>query len=369
MRVNAIAMSLLVSLVATTQDTYAQVTDLTSESFLQAALTVMTFDHFASKCQQGRGFTASDANKIEVWQTTNGVNKIRTRLRDFEQHPVQKQQLNQAVSQITEKIAGTNINACAAAVLVSQLPEAQFAKVSPQLLTPVNSSPNIPTKVEQSTPSTSVANASFDPKILNQIDSFGFNSRTKMGVGGFLTLDIYPIVLFRNGDALTNVGGLAFTGGLEAHKRAKPDEWTRWRSQNGKLQIARKSGWEALPFQTTYPKLPTNFKLNGLFRLISGTGTVAIGGSQSVTAWQDYNFSPDGRVVRGGGTGGRAESGNSSVTTSSAAPNQRGRYRIEGLTLHITYDDGSSERRILITDPKNPKSAIWLDGIGYVRRN
>ncbi|MGH1394260.1 MAG: hypothetical protein ACRAVC_09505, partial [Trichormus sp.] len=108
--------------------------------------------------------------------------------------------------------------------------------------------------------------------------------------------------------------------------------------------------------------------LTGLFRLLSGTGTIAVGGSQSVTAWRDYRFSPDGRVVRGQGAGGRAESGNSSVVTSNVAPNQRGRYRIQGLVLHITYDDGSEERRILITNPQDPKSAIWLDGIGYARR-
>lgn len=68
--------------------------------------------------------------------------------------------------------------------------------------------------------------------------------------------------------------------------------------------------------------------------------------------------------MRGKGAGGRA----GAVVTSSVAPNQRGRYRVEGLTLYITYDDGSSERRILITDPKNPKSAIWLNGVGYSRR-
>jgi hypothetical protein len=34
----------------------------------------------------------------------------------------------------------------------------------------------------------------------------------------------------------------------------------------------------------------------------------------------------------------------------------------------IAYDDGSTEQRVVITDPGDPKAAIWLDGTGYVRR-
>ncbi|RCJ24986.1 hypothetical protein A6S26_17455 [Nostoc sp. ATCC 43529] len=370
MRVNPIAMTLVVSLVGV-QTAYAQNTDITSKPFMRAALAVMTFDYYATKCKQDGGFSPSQAAKVEAWETANGVAQIRSRLGEFDRYPTQKQQLDQALSVITQQIAAQqpNINACAAAVSMSQIPNAQFAKVSPELITAGNNPPKTPKKVEQSTskkPAT--VSSGSNPATVSQIDSFGFDSRMKMGVGGFLILDVFPVVLFRNGDALTNVKGLSFTGGLAAHKQAKPNEWTRWRNQGGKLQLARKDGWKALPFQTTYPKLPDGFKLDGLFYSLSGTGTVAIGGNDSIAAWKEYRFWPDGRVLRGQGAGGRAESGDSSVAVSSATPNQRGRYRVEGLTLNITYDDGSSERRILITDPKDPKSAIWLDGFSYVRR-
>jgi hypothetical protein len=365
-------MTLVVSLLAA-HGAYAQNKnpDITSEAFMRAALTVMTFDYFATKCKQGGNFVPGDAAKVEAWQNANGVAQIRLRLRDLDRHPTQKQQLDQALAEITKRIAGqrVNIDACAAAVSVSKLPDAQFAKVSPEILAPVSSPPKTRQEVVRPPSSTTaIAPSETDTKIVTQIDSFGFNSRTKVGIGGFLTVDIYPVVLFRNGDALTNVKGLSFSGGLAAHKRAKPNEWTRWRSQGGKLQLAQKNGWKDLPFQTKYSKLPDNFRLDGFFRSLSGTGTVAVGGSQSVTAWQDYRFSSDGRVVRGNGVGGRSESGDSSITTNNVAPNRRGRYRVQGLMLYITYDDGSEERRILITDPKNPKSAIWLDGIGYARR-
>lgn len=371
MRVNPIAITLVVSLVGV-QTAYAQNTDITSQAFMRAALTVMTFDYYATKCKQGRGFSPRQAATIEAWETANGVAQIRLRLRELERYPTQKQQLNQALSVITQQIATQrpNINGCAAAVSMSQLPDAQFAKISPEIITAVNNPPKTPKKTGQS-PSQKPANlaSGTNAATLAQIDSFGFDHRPSIGVGGFVGLDVYPIVLFRNGDALTDVEGLSFPGGLAAHKRAKPGEWTRWRNQGGKLQIARKDGWKPLGFQTRYPKLPNNFKLNGLFRSLSGTGNVAIGGNDAIAVWKDYRFWPDGRVVRGQGAGGRVEGGGSSVVTSSVAPNQRGSYRVEGLTLYINYDDGSSERRILITDPKDPKSAIWLDGVSYVRRN
>ncbi len=366
MRVNAMAMTLVMSLTAM-HSAYAQDTDVTSEPFMKAALTVMAFDYFATECKQGSGFTVSDAAKVEAWETTNGVAQIRARLPELDRHPTQKQQLDQALSIITKQITSqnANINPCSVALSVSRMPDAQFAKVSPQLLSPVSKPPKTPKKTEQpAAKKPEPATSSSDNELVKQIDSFGFNSRTVMGIGGFLTTDIYPVVLFRNGDALTNVEGLSFSGGIAAHKRAKPDEWTRWRSQGGKIELANKDGWKALPFSKTYPKLPDNFKLNGLFRSLSGTGNIALGGSQSVVAWQQYSFSPDGRVVRGQGAG----ASNESFATNSVAPNERGRYRIAGLMLYINYDDGSSERRILITDPKDPKSVIWLDGVSYVRR-
>lgn len=91
-----------------------------------------------------------------------------------------------------------------------------------------------------------------------------------------------------------------------------------------------------------------------------------MGGADWVTAWREYRFTRDGRVLRGSGAGARSEIGDGSVVASTVAPSRRGRYHIDGLTLHLTYDDGSTEQRILITDPRKP-TAIWLDGVGFVQ--
>jgi len=214
---------------------------------------------------------------------------------------------------------------------------------------------------------TASAGASADA-VLGQIDSFGFHSRLAMGVGGFLTANIHPVVLFRDGRALLKVEALAYPAGLDAHRRARPADWTRWRRNGGVLEIEGSKGWAKLAFQTTYPKLPDGFRLGGRFRRLGGTGTVAVGGGDSMAAWSEYQFSGDGRVSRSGGAGVRAEAGGGSVTANGAAPLRSGTYRIDGLALRIRWSDGGSDSHILVTDPRDPKSAIWLDGHAYARR-
>ncbi|MEZ5459259.1 MAG: hypothetical protein R3E65_08105 [Steroidobacteraceae bacterium] len=209
--------------------------------------------------------------------------------------------------------------------------------------------------------------------LLAEIDAFGFHSRMTMGVGGFLTTRIFPVVLFRNGDVLLDVEGLADPDGLEAHRGAHAKAWTRWRRTGGELQLEMpgKGGareWRKLHFQTTYAKLPAGFRLDGRYRSLKGVGNLAMGGTDSVTAYSEYAFTPDGRVTRGGGVGSTSQAGDISTVTAGTALDRIGRYDIDGLTLRMRWDDGRIESRILVADPNDPKTALWLDGIGYVRR-
>lgn len=184
-----------------------------------------------------------------------------------------------------------------------------------------------------------------------------------------LMVSACPVVLFRNGEALTDVEGLNHAQGLEAHKKEKPKAWTQWRRTGGNVQLNTADGWENLGFTAVYSTLPKNFSLDGRFRSTGGAGTVAIGGGQSVAAWTDYVFFPDGRVERDAGAAASSTDTGAPVTTASHAAGKSGRYRLDGLTLAIDYGDGSSERRIIIADPKDGgKGTLWLDGDGYVRR-
>ncbi|WKA31433.1 hypothetical protein [Bradyrhizobium roseum] len=201
-------------------------------------------------------------------------------------------------------------------------------------------------------------------EVLERIERFGFATRPKVGAGGFVAIDIYPVVLFRDGSALRDVKALNFSGGLETHRRQNPEQWTQWRLQGDEWQLDTRYGWKALPFKQTYEKLPADFRLNGRYRSVSGTGTMAQGGTQQVTAYSLFQFYSDGRVVRASGAGARTEDAGT-LTTQNQAAHRVGQYRIDGLTLTIAYGDRSTERHVLITDPRDPKSAIWLDGVGY----
>lgn len=313
------------------------------EAEMKAALSVMAFDALAGQCETRGGFDAGAKAAIQRWTAANGVAATRASAARLSADSVNAGYLSAGVKSLTGMVAQRGMDPCAAAVALTR-PDGAPAPVS--------------------APSSSIVKGSASP-IAGQIDSFGFDTKPAMGVGGFITTSIYPVVLFKNGSALTDVTGL---NNPAAHRRANPENWVQWRRSGGKIELMKSSGWKAMSFSRTYASLPAGFTLNGLFRRLSGSGNIGMGGNQSVTGVSDYRFWPDGAVVRGGSLGSTAASGDSSVVTSSVSPNARGRYRIDGLTLAIRYDDGSSERRILVADPADPKTAIWLDGRGYVRR-
>jgi len=203
--------------------------------------------------------------------------------------------------------------------------------------------------------------------LLASIDSIAFDDKAKMGAGGFIMLDIYPVVLFRSGEALTDVQGLQFPAGPAAHRAAHPEKWTRWRRAGGRIQLLKEQKWDELHY-STFERLPPDLRLAGLFRQTGGTGNLAAGGNQSVVVVDEYRFEADGKVTRSGAFGSQAAAGDSSVATSGRNRDRRGRYRVDGLTLRIDYEDGGREQRILIADPKDPTGTIWLDGEPYLQR-
>jgi hypothetical protein len=336
----------------------------------------MSFDVLAERCQAQGGFAAADSNKVAAWQRENHVDKVRARLAELSHDAAAAQRLAALRQNLKQKLAPVQgKQSCAAAVATTAIPNAQFARNAPDMLQALGGSvpaekTTRPAAIAPPPAGRAAADSTARAPLADSIDSFGFDSRMRMDVGGFLYPVPVPVVLFRNGDALTDIEGLSFSSGPAAHKRAHPDLWTQWRRNGARIQLHdAKKGWRDLTYKTTYAKLPAGYALDGAYHSLSGSGTVAIGGTDSVAAWREYAFGRDGRVVRGGGAGAYAQIAGGATAISSVAPNQRGRYRIDGITLHIQYDDGAKEARIIVTDPEDPKAAIWLDGIGYKRKN
>lgn len=163
---------------------------------------------------------------------------------------------------------------------------------------------------------------------------------------------------------------LTVRGGLAAHRQRDPDEWTTWRRAGDEVELfkhgKRSSEWKAVPFRTVYRTLPADFRLDATYRSIGGGGNVGMGGSDMLVGWRDLRFVRDGRFERGGGSGGSVSGGGATTVFSGTAATRTGRYTIDGLELVLRYDDGTSERRIIVTNPDDPQ-ALWLDGYPYTQ--
>jgi hypothetical protein len=354
----------------------AQVPTMNDRAFAEAAVVVMGYDLFADRCTSGNAFTASESAAVTTWQRDNGADLVRAHITVLERDADTRQKLAQTRTAFAQRFTSVQgRTACQAAMALIAQPDAQLSRKSPELLRALRAQGTAPAvavagaaPVAGQPPAPRRAGATVDPALLRSINAFGFDTRAEMGMGGFIGIKVYPVVLFRDGSALTDIAGLAFAGGVDAHRRAHADDWVRWRTQGGEIQLLKDGKWDKLEFQKTYSTLPRDFRLNGRFRRSSGTGNIAVGGTQSVTVVSTYLFSSDGRVVRDVAVGSTASAGDIAVATSQAGPDRRGRYSIDGITLLIRYDDGSEERRLLVTDPADPKSVIWLDGDSYVRR-
>ncbi len=327
-------------------------------ALVKAAILVTAFDRLDAGC--AGAYTATQRQQVQRWQAGNAVDALRTRLPELRADTALAAQVDGSVQQILKVARSKSPNDCVAAATLIQLPDAQFGRLAsaPSAAATEPQPPAAPAPQPDPVPAATLA----------QIDSFAFATRPTIGVGGFVGLDIYPVVLFKSGELLTDVRGLRFEGGLGAHRQAKPEAWSQWRRSGGKVQVLKKGEWTNLPFTKTYARLPADLRLSGNYRSLSGTGNVALGGQQSVTRVDEYRFSPDGRVARSGAIGSSSQTGDTRVVAHGKTGERTGRYRVDGLLLRISYDDGASEQRVLITDPDKPGGALWLDGQSYVQR-
>jgi hypothetical protein len=222
---------------------------------------------------------------------------------------------------------------------------------------PSPASPNSPANPPKGGEVSSEASAASD-----QVETVGFWTKTSYGFGGSLTFNPAPMVLFRNGDALYEIEGLKFPGGIAAHRAANPDDWTTWRRAGGGFEILGKKGWSKLPYKTSMGRLPKGFVLDRSYQSTGGGGNVAVGGSSAVVVWSNLTFDRAGNFTSEGGAGSTTDG----VVTSGSSSSQ-GRYSIEGYTMTLKYGDGRVEIRMIVADP-NDTGVIWLDGTGYTSK-
>ncbi len=363
---------LLPLLSAVWQPTLAAPPSLNDRDMAQAAVVIALFDEATRRCQDQGGLKGDDLDSVERWQRDHQVALVRRHLGTFREDPEARLLADLRKNAQRQMNELSDDQQCRAAVMMARRPEAQFATVAPKLLQSLagqvtapaagGKEPIKPAKAPAGAGAAVVGTAASQAaKVLG----FGFDTCMRMGVGGALWPTPCPVLLMRDGSATKAMAALADPAGLEAHRQSNPKDWTTWRRDGDRVQLNKSKGWDDITYKVMYQALPANFRLEGRYRSLSGGGNTAVGGTASVAAWRTYQFGRDGRVLRGGGAGGSNQAGGSSVVTSSSSADQRGSYSVEGLTLVIQYDDGSSERRVIVADPKDPKTAIWLDGVGF----
>jgi len=203
-------------------------------------------------------------------------------------------------------------------------------------------------------------------RALTQIEMVGFTTRTEMGVGGMFLYLPKPVVLFRGGDALLEIGKLNRVISVEADRASHPTEWGRWRRTSDGIELMERDKWKKLAYSKTAPRLSAGFSLSGEFERLTGGGDTAVGGKTMMVGQSRYTFRPDGSFSRNRSGSINTEAVGGQTFASSSSPVQQGRYRIDGYLLALEPAAGQPETHVITTYPGDP-NIIWIDGLNYTR--
>lgn len=175
--------------------------------------------------------------------------------------------------------------------------------------------------------------------------------------------EIVPVVLFANGEACRDMALLSGNETIAAHKAANPDAWTKWRRQQGKLQILKKQGWSDFPFQNATGPFGDGYSLNRRYKRLN---TISIDVDNRAASTNTYSFAADGTFTHGRSAFTTSNVGETGATIAHVPEDQRGEYRIDGYLLTLAYADGKQVVKAIVTDDPDDPGVIWLDGYSYV---
>jgi hypothetical protein len=136
-----------------------------------------------------------------------------------------------------------------------------------------------------------------------------------------MSLEAFPVALFKDGRALSDTTGLLYAAGLEADRTRFPTVWSQWRQNGADLQVQQADGsWKTL--NGTLPLAGNNVRRAGIYKALS----VAFSPSTSVIASAPYTLTDAGAIGRGSfAVGTRANVGAIATT-----PDKRGTCTIDG---------------------------------------
>jgi len=205
----------------------------------------------------------------------------------------------------------------------------------------------------------------------SRVEGVYFRSYTSFGVGGMITSDYTPVVLFRDGSYYEVEGDALEDMDLAASRRAHPAKWGRWSKSGGGYTFINSGGHatqttlQGGSFFKAFPAEAAGGKLAARYSRLSGGGNSAMGGGMTIAMQTDLGFTADGRYMQGSSMG--AVGSGSGVATSAASHSHTGvgHYRINRHTITFTEPDGHTRRQFFAlgsrkTPPQPDASMIFL---------
>lgn len=184
----------------------------------------------------------------------------------------------------------------------------------------------------------------------SKVEGVYFKSFTGFGVGGGVTMDFEPIVLFKDGSYYEIEGPALEDVDLARAKSREPRNWGTWRRQGASFILTDNRGRSndhKLQQGSFFKAFPANAApLRGPFESIGGGGNSAIGGDITIATMNRLAFNPDGSFSTRRSTGALNSGATSGVGSSASARRAGGgRFSVRDHTLTLTHADGRTERR------------------------
>ncbi|TCP33626.1 DUF6683 family protein [Sphingomonas sp. BK235] len=179
-----------------------------------------------------------------------------------------------------------------------------------------------------------------------QVEGVYFKSFTSFGVGGVVTQDFEPIVLFRDGRYYEVEGPALEDVDLAASRARSPRAWGQWKRQGDTFLLTDERGrvsdhrLQQGSFFKAFPAEAAGGALERPYKRVSGGGNSALGGTMAIAAQTNIAFTRDGRFSNRSSAG----ASGANVAAYSRRPATGGRYRVARHTISFT-DAGGRTRR------------------------
>lgn len=180
----------------------------------------------------------------------------------------------------------------------------------------------------------------------------------RTGAGGMRLPAWRPYLLFKDGTAYAEPKLAPDHMDLARSRQDETERWGTWTKQAG-AKILSMPGHAPMPTAQCLAPVAAGTSIQGSYKHVGGGGNTISGGHAAFSHSDYYRFYSDGRF-RCGSLSGLVSPGASVVSQSAT---RMGRYRIEGYSIDLRYDDGGEAHLFFYADGEQ---LLHIGGNDYV---